>query len=56
MQIITEKKVVVTLRLDEQEAFWLKGYVQNRLSDEESDRDAELREKLFTALKDAGVA
>jgi hypothetical protein len=45
---ITEKKV--RLELTEQEAEWLKSYLQNSLCDDESQQDSNMRKIFFDAL------
>ena len=42
--------VEVTLTLNQEEVEWLRGLVQNPLDQNESLRDARLRESLFKAL------
>jgi len=53
------KTLTVTLNLDELEARWLKGIMQNPLDDqtihEESHTDKTMRKTFFDALVEAGV-
>jgi hypothetical protein len=55
MQNTTKQSVEVTLVLDEKEADWLHGVMQNPLHgqspDDESPEDAEMRIKFFLATK-----
>jgi len=58
MRTLQLKTVKFVLELDENEAKWLKAYVQNQCTindNDESDTDKKNREKLFTSLKEAGV-
>jgi hypothetical protein len=48
----TEVNKEIKLTLSEDEAEWLKGYMQNGLPDEDSGTSF-LRERLFTTLKEA---
>lgn len=41
---------VFTLMLDEEEARLLKALVQNRISENETEKEARLREKIFNSL------
>jgi len=51
---VINKKIEYTLVLDEQEARWLRGLMQNPIFDEEPDEEPELdrtmRETIWTAL------
>lgn len=50
-----EKHITVTLTLEEEEALWLKGLVQNPIGctpDQEPKDQAEMRRRFWEALKD----
>ena len=52
MKAMTSKKVEITLVLDEEEARWLKGYIQNWVYEEkEPTKSIEIRMNLFNALE-----
>ena len=47
-----EKKVttVIILKLNEQEALWLKALVQNPLGDKEEEKDSKMRQHFFHSI------
>ena len=47
-----KKDIKITLTLNENEARWLKGLVQNPLRDDEPDMFIVYRQRLWNALKD----
>lgn len=49
------KHTTVELSLDEEEARWLKGLVQNKLKDTEPEAEEIIRESFWQALNEAGV-
>ena len=52
MEVIKEVTAVYHLKLTEEEARWLKSYIQNYMGmDHESECDEKLRHDLFNALK-----
>jgi len=51
MNITVERSAILTLELDETEANWLKGYVQNNMFEAESEYSNLKREELFNTLK-----
>lgn len=55
MIVESAKEVVLTLKLSQREAEWLKAYVQNPSDPDESMDDAKMRESYFNALTTAGV-
>ena len=52
VESVVEKKVTVTLVLNEAAATWLKAYVQNPICEDESERDSTMRHLFWDALKD----
>lgn len=46
------QKVTYHLDLSEEEAMWLKGYIQNAVTGDENFQDAEMRKAIFMALKE----
>ena len=50
-----EKQTVYKLLLTQEEAWWLKGLVQNPLHKDESPQVATLRKALWEALDEGGV-
>lgn len=54
MKATTEKTVKITLELSENEAIWLKGYMQNEIPGfEEGKKERAMRENLFDLLLDS---
>jgi len=49
MEVIFAEKVTITLKLNEEEAIWLRDYMQNGFAAAET-RDRKMREKFFEAL------
>ena len=54
MKAEIKKVVTVTLILTQEEAWWLKGMMQNSFFSKESAEDQENRENLFNALPPLG--
>ena len=50
MKSTIQKTTVYTLELDEEEAAWLRGLVQNQLTEHERPIDSEMRKKIWDAL------
>ena len=55
MEVIKETTINVTLVLNEREASWLKGYVQNPAYEHESEEDSMMRKEIFDNLYAQGV-
>ena len=55
MQVDVETYQEVEIKMSGKEASWLKGYMQNTLTDLESSEDVRYRKELFNSLVDAGV-
>ena len=56
MKATVEKTIVVHITLDQEEAHWLKGIVQNKLYENESDLDTEMRERVWNTLDDPEIS
>lgn len=52
MEAVAEREIKITLSLSEYEAIWLRNYMRNRLSDEESSDDRAMRAKFFNVMKE----
>lgn len=50
MEVETKREFTITLKLSEREAQWLKGLMQNPLSEDEGKEDAAMREVFWDAL------
>lgn len=56
MKAITNKKIEITLVLNEEEARWLKGYIQNWMYDQkEPTKSIEIRMNLFKTLEEVDL-
>ena len=56
MKAELEKKIKITLVLNEEEAGWLKSYLQNYSGlVAESSKDARMRQRFFNNLEQAGL-
>jgi len=55
MEVYLETYQEVEIKMTGKEASWLKGYVQNTLTESESPEDVEYRKEIFNALLKAGV-
>jgi len=47
-----QRKLTITLELDEDSARWLKGMVQNPLCENPSEKEEEIRTSIWNALED----
>ena len=54
-KVSVRTSVSFDVSLDLKEAQWLKAYIQNAHSEDESGEDYEMRSKIFNALNAAGV-
>jgi len=55
MEIRKETKIKITLTLNEEEATWLKGYVQNAFYEPEAEIDTIMRKEIFDNLYAQGI-
>lgn len=55
MKVESHKVVKVIIELTEQEARWLKDYLQNWPFPEEEEPHPEYRENLFNAIRNQGI-
>ena len=50
MKSYTDTQKTWKLELTETEAYWLRGYMQNKLIDNESKEDSRMRSRFFNAV------
>ena len=55
MKVESHKVVKVIIELTEQEALWLKGYLQNWPFPDQEETHPEYRENLFNAIRNQGI-
>lgn len=53
MIIKKEKKITFTLILTKEEANWLHDYMQNQMTETETQKDKDMRKKFFEATSDS---
>ena len=53
MEFRTKKQISIQITLDENEAIWLRDYLQNATHHGESSTDYGMRERFFNTLKNA---